>query len=130
PVLVKISKCSLQEKPYQYHPQEKNLDCKRLAEMLIHLLFQGRVNERLDVHIDQLEQGLHILNLTVNSREFVEEQLLEYRENQHLKIWEDDQFHRLARHVTTILGVRERVESLVLSAASHEELTDRLTQLV
>src|SRR5690606_8141936 len=65
-----------------------------------------------------------------NSREFVEEQLLEYRENQHLKIWEDDQFHRLARHVTTILGVRERVESLVLSAASHEELTDRLTQLV
>jgi hypothetical protein len=129
PVLVKISKCELQEKPFQYHAQENSLDRKKITEMLVHLLFQGRVNERLDFNVDELDRGLHTLNLTVYSREFIEEQLLEYRENHRLELWRDDQFQQLARHVTTILGVRERVEKLVLSVASHKELTDCLTQL-
>lgn len=129
PVLVKISKCELQEKPYQYYAQENSLNRKKITEMLVHLLLQGRVHEKLDFEVDEIEGGLHTLNLTVDSREFIEEQLLDYRENHHLELWRDDQLQRLARHITTILGVRERVEKLVLSTASHEDLTDRLIQL-
>ena len=47
-----------------------------------------------------------------------------------LSIWEDENFRKLARRVTDILGVRTRVENCVLSAADDSELTSMLERIV
>ena len=69
--------------------------------------------------------GLSSLNY-----EFVEEQIVEFKENNYLNIWKDENFRKLSRRITDILGVRSRVENSVIGAIDNDELTSMLALIV
>lgn len=101
-----------------------------IREQLVNFLIQGRVSEKLDFSISEIEEGLGSLELSSMNREFVEEQIAEYKENGTLKIWEDNSFRFLAKRLSDILDVRIKVENCVLTATSNEELTSMLENIV
>lgn len=130
PVLVQISKCGVSEVIYNFTGEISKSDCKNIRSQLVKFLLQGRVNERLSFSIEQIEKGLDTLGLSSLNYEFVEEQIAEFKENGNLNIWKDENFRKLSRRITDILGVRSSVENSVITAIDNNELTDKLAMIV
>ena len=130
PVLVQISKCGVSEVIYNFTDEISNSNCKNIRSQLINFLVQGRVNERLSFSIEQIEKRLDTLGLSSLNYEFVEEQIAEFKEKGNLNIWSDENFRKLSRRITDILGVRSSVENSVVTAIDNNELTDKLAIIV
>lgn len=130
PVLVQVNKCGLNEGVYDYAVTISGSEKGNVREQLLNFLIQGRVHEKLDFSIVDIEQGLYLLSLSAVNNDFVEEQIAEYKEHSALDIWANENFRLLSRRITDILGVRAKVENCVLTATSDEELTDMLKRIV
>lgn len=130
PVLVKVGKCILSEKTYCRSEQTTEIDTVRLREQTLSFLIQGKVRERLDFDIREIESGLDFLGLASRNRDFIEEQIIEFKTNNNLSIWSDENFKKLSRRITDLLGVRSGVENCVVSSSDNIELTEKLSQVV
>lgn len=130
PVLVQISKCELDERAYDFSAALPAKGKNDIREQLVNLLIQGRVREKLDYSVLDIEKGLKTLALSAANNKFVEEQIAEYKENNSLKLWSDENFRMLSKRLTDILGVRTKIENCVLTAADYGELTDMLKKIV
>lgn len=132
PVLVQVHECSLGASAYHFSDTLSQTCGNHVQEQLLNFLLQGRIHEKLDFSIKEIENGLGRLALSTANTEFVKEQLAEYKESHYLTLWSDKNFPRLARHLTDILGARARaeVENCVLTAASDDELTEKLRKIV
>lgn len=130
PVLVQVKKCEIQESAYVFDGQESLADKNRLRSQLLRFLIQGRMNEKLDFDITEIEQGLDLLGLSARNLLFVEKQIEKYKSTKSLEIWEDKNFAELAKQVTDILGVRKQVENCVTKAADNKELSNMLSELL
>jgi hypothetical protein len=130
PVLVKVNKCGIAEKEYGENPQGKLGDTAQLRQQLLNLLIQGRVSERLNFNVDELESNISSINLSSRDREFADEQIIEFRAHKSLVLWNDENFTKLARRITNLLGVRTRVEHLVSTAADNTELSEQLAEII
>lgn len=130
PVLVQVNKCELDETPYDFSAAISGTEKSNIREQLLNLLIQGRVREKLDYSILDIEKGLGTLALSTVNTEFVEEQIAEYKEHNSLELWSDENFRWLSRRLTDILGVRTKVENSVLTAADDNELTNMLKRIV
>ena len=130
PVLVQVNKCALDETAYDFSGVVNGTEKNIIREQLLNLLIQGRVREKLDYSILDIENGLGSLALSTVNTEFVEEQIAEYKEHNSLELWSDENFRWLSKRLTDILGVRTKVENCVLTAADDEELTNMLRKIV
>ncbi len=130
PVLVQVNKCKIDETAYDFSTTISGTEKSNIREQLINLLIQGRVREKLDYSILDIEKGLGTLTLSTVNTEFVEEQIAEYKENNSLELWSDANFRWLSRRLTDILGVRTKVENCVLTATDDDELTNMLRRIV
>lgn len=130
PVLVQVNKCSIRESTYDYKAAISEIDKNSIREQVINFLIQGRIREKLDFSISTIENGLSSLALSVVNNEFIEEQIDEYKQNNSLELWSDDNFMLLSKRLTDILGVRQKVENCVLSSNSNTELTEMLKKVV
>lgn len=130
PVLVQVSKCNISEKAYNFTGVIIKNDYKNIRTQLVKFLLQGRVNEKLEFSIEEIEDGLDLLKLSSLNYEFVEEQILEFKDNKKIDIWKDENFRRLSRRITDMLEVRAKVENCVLTAIDDNELTDMLWKIV
>lgn len=130
PVLVQINKCGINEKAYNYSAAELGPEKDNIREQLVNLLIQGRVREKLDYSVADIEKGLGVLALSSLNTDIVEEQIEYYKENNSLELWSDENFRRLSKILTNILGVRDEVKNCVLTAADYDELTDMLRKIV
>lgn len=126
PILVQINKCGLIETPYDFAQVGKQTDVSSIRTQLINMLIQGRVRERLDFSVDEIEKGLSFLGISSSNQEFVEELVDEYRQTGKLEIWQDERLRKLSKRVVDILGVRAQVENCVFTARDNDELTDQL----
>ena len=130
PVLVQVNKCDIREQTY-FGSENVGVGKDSLVlQQLLNLLIQGRVNERLEFDLDDIEKGLGSLKFSMQITDFVEEQLAEYRANKSLKIWQNERFRTLARRVTDIIGARARVENCVLTAKTNDELSAMLIRVI
>lgn len=130
PVLVKVNKCELKEKPYKFSGVVYGSEKYNTLEQLVGLLIKGRVHDETDYSVMDIEKGLKSLALTAENTKFVEEQLAEYKEHGSLELWSDEKFNLLSARLTDILGVRKKVEKCVLSAEDNDELTNMLSKIV
>lgn len=130
PVLVKVHKCDIDEKQYDSKAHLTAADAQKVWTQLLSLLIQGRVRERLDFNLNEIERGLAMLHLSSNNREFVEEQISEYQLEGQLSVWNPYEFIKLSRRIMGLLGVRAQVESLVSTSVNSAELTEKLARLV
>ena len=129
PVLVQVNKCDLDETVYNFSGVFSGIEKNNIREQLLNLLIQGRVHEKLNYSIPDIEKGLSALALSTVNAEFVEEQIAEYKEHNFLELWSDENFRWLSRRLTDILGVRTKVENCVLTAADDGELTNMLQKI-
>lgn len=130
PVLVKVNKCNISEKQYDSNAHYRAADVQKLWTQLISLLIQGKVRERLDFNITEIERHLAALRLSSHNREFVEELIAEYTSEGRISLWDDTEFTKLSRRITGLLGVRTQVENIVSTSTSNEELTEKLAALL
>ena len=129
PVLVQIGKCTIEEKNYDFDDNPALLDLCDLRIQLIYFLVQGRVTEKLDFTIDDIERSINLLHLSDLNTEYIKEQIVDYKENKKPSAWDDDHFRQLTRRLTDILGVRNAIDCCIRSASSLEELTDMLKEV-
>lgn len=130
PVLVQVSRCEITETLYAFKGETQNTDVSALHTQLLNFLIQGRLNEKLDFSVTEIEDGLDNLGLSALDYEFVEEQLAEYKNTGSLSVWKDENFRRLSRRVIGILGVRNQVENCVVTAADNSELSGMLADII
>lgn len=130
PVLVQVNRCDIKESSFNFNPCRKITDSKNVRSQIINLLIQGRVNEKLDFNINEIERNMEILGLSSLNLEFIEEQITEFKENKKLELWEDKNFRKLSKRVTDILDLRNFVENCVVKAADYSDLNDMLETIL
>jgi DNA helicase HerA-like ATPase len=130
PVLVKVNKCELEEKTYISTADPKTADISTIKRQILFLLIQSGVSERLTLELEKIEQALDAFGLSTRTREFLEEQVAEFKETGNLSLWHDTELSKLSPHVAELLGVRKQVEKCVLASADIEELTRHLADIV
>ncbi len=126
PVLVQVGKCNIAENFYDYEETYYNVDITDIRVQLLRFLLQGRVTEKLDFSVGDIERSLDLLRLSELNAEYVEEQISEYKDTGKPSAWKDEEFRRLSRRVTDISGARGYVDNCIRSATSLEDLTDKL----
>ena len=129
PVLTKVNKCKIKEHIYEAKKNDNDINYSDIKTQLINFLIQGRVLEKLDFEIAEIEKNIKYLNLSIKNIDFIDEQIHEYKTYGELSIWKDESFRKLARYVTDICEARSQVEHNVLIAQDYNELTDRLTTI-
>mgnify|MGYP001076705856 CR=1 FL=1 len=130
PVLVQVNKCDIVERAYSDTEDTGFGKNSFVLQQLLNLLIQGRVNEKLDFDLNEIEKGLGSLKFSMQITDFIEEQLAEYRIHGTLEIWEDERFRMLSRRITDIIGARARVENCILTAKTNDELSSMLERIV
>lgn len=129
PVLVQVNKNKINECSYDFKTENLEINKLSLQMQIVNFLIQGRVNEKLEFSVSEIEKNLDTLDLSSLNYEFIEEQMIEYKEAGSLEVWKDVNFRKLSKRIVDILGVRERVENYVLSANSNEELSEMLVKI-
>ena len=129
PVLTKVNKCKIKEHIYEAKKNDNDINYSDIKTQLINFLIQGRVLEKLDFDIAEIEKNIKYLNLSIKNVDFIDEQIHEYKTYGELSIWKDENFRKLARYVTDICEARSQVEHNVLISQDYNELTDRLTTI-
>lgn len=130
PVLVQVSKADLEEKTYHFTGSQKKTDTVALLTQITNFLIQGRMKEKLEFDVNEIEAGLHELNLSTLNQDFLEECIAEYRETNTLEIWKEENYLKLSKRLTNMWGMEGRVEHCALSAKDDEELTEMLEKMV
>lgn len=130
PVLVKINKYAFDIKPYNFTEQYTEISKSNIKIQLLDFLIQGRVNEKLNFSIDNIEKGLYSLGFSTINNDFIEDQILEYKQFNTLKIWSDEHFAKLSKQICELFNVRNSVENCVLTASNDAELTTMLNKIV
>lgn len=130
PVLIAVNKCKIIENTYLSANYQRMVEPFEIRKQIINLLIQGRLGEKLDFDVNAIEQNIDVLNLSSSDQEFVEEIIDEYKHDGSLAIWIDADFYKLACRVTTLLGVRDLVENIVVNSADNNELTDKLSTII
>lgn len=129
PVLVQVNKCNIKEEAFYSSGCQDIVEPMALKRELLSFLIQGRVPERLDFDAERLDRNLDLLGLSSRNREFIEEQIAEYKDTGTLSLWKDENFHKLSRRVTDLLEVRKQVENSVLVSHSNDDLSEKLERL-
>jgi hypothetical protein len=129
PLLVKIPRSGLKERPYAPLPNSVT-DTAEAKQILVNFLIQGRINKKLEWDPIKIEQALPHMNISARNKIIIKDLLAEYRKNVELSVWSDENFEKLARVVTDILGTRNTVQNEVIAANSDSELSSRLKDIV
>lgn len=130
PVLVQVGKCNIAENFYDYEDNYDNVDIADIRVQLLRFLLQGRVTEKLDFSVGDIERSLNLLRLSELNTEYVEEQISEYKDTGKPSAWSDEQFRRLSRRITDISGARGYVDNCIRTATDLEDLTEKLKRFV
>ena len=130
PVLVQIDKCGIEEKTYKCNKVYQIADIDDVRKQLLFFLIQGRLNEKLDFDVTEIERQLDLLNLSATKRAFIKAQIVEYKQNAHLELWEDNKLRQLSVLVADLLNSRGLVEKAVVMSADNNELSLALADIV
>lgn len=130
PVLVQVGKCNIAENFFDYEDNYDNVAITDIRVQLLRFLLQGRVAEKLDYSVGDIEHSLNLLRLSELNTEYVEEQISEYKDTGKPSAWSDEQFRRLSRRITDITGARGYVDNCIRTATDHEDLTEKLKRFV
>lgn len=117
PVLVKISKCELEEKRYIPSSTVQLPDRAVARQRILRFLLQGRLSEQMDFDALELRHQLHVLSLPHRIRHDVEAMLDACIRNERPTLWDNSESARLARLVAEFSG---ELNNLRLSLAKAE----------
>lgn len=139
PVLCKIHKYEGKEMhegkeiPYQYKAGDIEGNVKRdqwFKQELLKLLVKGRVNEKIDVDIDKLQEQLFSVNLPTKLKRSIRDILKEYQLRGELDLWQDNNFASLSVLVTELLQCKDEVQQAAKVAVDYADMDNRLKNII
>lgn len=131
PVLVKIKKCGIAEKPFDYSSIQYVVpNISHLRRQLASFLIQGRVDEKLDFSLTEIAQNIDSLGIPSHDREIIRKQVKEYNDTGRLALWSNSDFKKLSLLITDLLDARPRTGNCVHTAADYKELSQDLEKIV
>lgn len=126
PVLVKINKCGLEEKPYVPKKTAQLSNPAASRQEVLRFLLQGRFAEPQDFDAMELRHQLRTLPLPRNIQQEVEDMLDAYSRGEKPAIWKENEFPRLAHLVTEFSGGLNGLLSQLTKAKNLMEVDERL----
>lgn len=133
PVLCKIHKYEGQEIPYQYKAGDIEKAVKRdqwFKQELLKLLVKGRVNEKIDVDIDKLQEQVFSVNLSTKLKRSIRDLLKEYQLRGELDLWQDSNFAGLSVLVDKLLQCKDEVQQAAKVAVDYADMDNRLRIMI
>lgn len=130
PVLVKVSKCDIAESDYEYNLNNIAIGGPEVLTHLIQFMLYGTLKEKPELNVSIIYQNIDKLGLTYLNREYVKDLLDEYQSNGTISLWKNTNYNELSRKITDIIGIRTRIENIVLSSNDFVELSDELSRLM
>lgn len=133
PVLCKIHKYEGKEILYQYKAGDIEENVKRdqwFKQELLKLLVKGRVNEKIDVDIDKLQEQLFSVNLSTKLKRSIRDILKEYQLCGELDLWQDSNFANLSVLVTELLQCKDEVQQAAKVAVDYADMDNRLRNII
>lgn len=130
PVLVKVSKCDIVESDYEYDLGNITIGRLEVLTHLIQFMLYGTLKEKPELNVSIIYQNIDKVGLTYLNREYVKDLLDEYQSKGTISLWESTNYNELSRKITDIIGLRTRIENIVLSSNDLSELSDELSNLM
>lgn len=133
PVLCQIHKFAGEEQRYQYTPGDIAAALEQekwFKRELLKLLMKGRINEPVDVDIEQLQGKIITADLSTKLKRIVCNLLEEYKQTEKLKLWENEYFAELSNLVMEVLNCENDVQQIIKTAADYTDLDRRLIILI
>lgn len=130
PVLVKINKSGLEEKKYEYIPNQRMISKTAIRKELVKFLIQGRVDEKMEFDVDFVENNYLKLGLSNDVNNYIEDQIDDYRDGKMPNAWEPQSFRTLSRNLTEIMDATDKVDYYTSIAKDDLNLTLLLVDLI
>ena len=131
PVLCKIKKYDGEEKEYSYTPQDLEQDLtSELNKKLLEFLLKNRVNNPIDVNVDDISKLLENVDISTKSKLSIERILNEYRRSGKISLWNEDKFDELSKVVNELVNGDLWLKSVIDTSSDFEKLTDNVIKNV
>ncbi len=131
PVLCKIKKYEGKEKEYSYTPQDMEQDLtSELNKKLLEFLLKNRVNNPIDVNVDDISKLLENVDISTKSKLSIERILNEYRRSGKISLWNENKFDELSKVVNELVNGDLWLKSVIDTSSDFEKLTDNVIKNV
>jgi hypothetical protein len=127
---VKVNKCGIEEKQYTFSGSGLANDHDGMVRQAVLFLMNGRMKKKLKIDLEAVERNLWASKLSIRHREFLEEQIAEYKDKGEIALWDEKRFDELSRRLSDFLGIRTRVKKVVETVLGNAQLTDDLSSIV
>ena len=93
------------------------------------LLLKGRLSTSVEPDLDLINQSIDNIKRSTSTKIVLRELVSQYNSND-ISFWKDENFGKLSKIVTDILGVKMDVERLVYKAKDFSQLNEELSKLI
>lgn len=127
PVLCKIHKYKGEESQYKYEAiKEINNSTNRLKANFLKLLLKTKVNNPIDINIDQIEKDLRIAEISSKNKIKIKNIINEYKDKEKLSLWDEDNIESLSKEIYDFLNGSVWLKSITDRYTDYNILTDKL----
>lgn len=127
PVLCEIQKYRGGESKYHYEAvQHFDRATKRMKSNFLGFLLQKRVEKTIALDIQAIKDDLRLAEISSRSKIIIKEILLEFEQNNKLKLWNDNNFEALSSVVSWVLNSKVWLKTVIDTSSDFDMLTERL----
>ncbi len=133
PVLCKIDEYDGDFVPFKMNENESHLcehNDKRFYVKVLDFLLSGRINKVPNINVERLREMIDSTDFATSSKIQLYSAIDEYREQNRISLWDNENFLHLSVLVTAILNIKTEVVKVVRTNKDWAELTRSLTELV
>ena len=133
PVQCKIDKYDGEFVPFNMNEKESRLcepNNERIYVKVLDFLLSGRISKVPNINVERLRKMIDSTDCATSSKIQLYSAIDEYKEQNHISLWDDENFHNLSVLVTAILNMKTEVVKVVRTNKDWAELTRSLTELV
>ena len=134
PVLCKIKKYLGEETPYEFdgntNGTELMYDPTWFNREMLKLLLRDRLPNPSQIRIDRLQYELPFAPLSTKNKLGITRLLKEYKATGKLSLWDKERFSDLSRMVVDLLGCEGKVEKLIQTMGTFDELNFAFANIV
>jgi len=131
PVLCKIQKADVKEERYQYQAADKNMDSKEknIRRMIVMMLVGDRMNENLDIYVDDLRDNIKKIRMSTESRILIETSIDLLENGKMPDILKEEFFGSLSKVVCEVLGY-DTFQFMINNISNVEELQRTIREIL
>ena len=130
PILCKIDHYKVEDKKYIYTNKATQDDSKIYYLEFVKFLLKERINHEINIDVEMLQKGLETIDLSTKTRIKLHTLIGEFKLTNKLYIWEVSNFGILAKLVSDLLALDDKVKYIVKNLTHIEQFNQELTPII